>query len=255
MSDYSDLILASSPVGYWRLNETSGVTASDSSGGAHHGTYTNTYTLNQPGLVDQDTTSKSVDFDGSDGFVQLPASISAALHGSAAITLEGWILATSVASSSPAMTFSTGSNIGCRVALESPTTITFTGRSVAADAAQSDTVTVASILGNTVYAAIVCDYANDKLYGYINGIQVTDKVVTFANTTFTYVAGLFGAIGASSSGAQTMDGKMGDVAVFSSVLTPTVILSHYEAGAAQPENRHRAKSAIKGYYSIHHLGI
>lgn len=39
-------INALSPVGYWKLDETSGTTAFDSSGNGHHGTYTGTVTLN-----------------------------------------------------------------------------------------------------------------------------------------------------------------------------------------------------------------
>lgn len=39
-------ILAQSPVGYWKLDETSGTTAIDSSGNGRNGTYAGTYTLN-----------------------------------------------------------------------------------------------------------------------------------------------------------------------------------------------------------------
>ncbi|MBI2606974.1 MAG: LamG domain-containing protein, partial [Deltaproteobacteria bacterium] len=46
---YSQAVLADNPVGYWRLNETSGTSASDSSGNAQTGTYTNSPTLGQTG--------------------------------------------------------------------------------------------------------------------------------------------------------------------------------------------------------------
>ncbi len=38
---YKDLVLEDAPVGYWRLNETSGTTAVDSSGNNRNGTYVN----------------------------------------------------------------------------------------------------------------------------------------------------------------------------------------------------------------------
>lgn len=38
-------ILALTPVGYWKLDETSGTAATDLSGNGYHGTYTGTYTL------------------------------------------------------------------------------------------------------------------------------------------------------------------------------------------------------------------
>lgn len=40
VSAYSSLVLASGPVQYWRLGETSGVVATDASGAGRHGTYT-----------------------------------------------------------------------------------------------------------------------------------------------------------------------------------------------------------------------
>lgn len=48
---YSAAVLADSPVGYWRLDETSGTTAADSSGNGYDGTYVNTPTLNQTSAI------------------------------------------------------------------------------------------------------------------------------------------------------------------------------------------------------------
>lgn len=46
---YSDAIIASGPVGYWRLDDTSGTQATDYSGAGRHGTYVNGVSLNQDG--------------------------------------------------------------------------------------------------------------------------------------------------------------------------------------------------------------
>lgn len=256
MSDYSDLILTSSPVGYWRLNETSGTTATDLSGGAYHGTYTGGFTLDQPGLIDQDATSKSVGLDGADGRIPLVAGVPAAVHGSSAATVEAWINADAIPSTGGVIALSTGTNDGCVINVLSPTTLSFGGRSVAADAFQGETVAVASQVGKTAHLVTVCDYANDKIYGYLNGVKVVDKVVTFANVTFTYAVDLYyGNIGTGSTAANFLDGRIGDVAIYPTALSGPTILSHYEAGPAQPESRQRIKTTIQGYYSIHHLGI
>lgn len=45
-STLSEAIMALAPVGYWKLDETSGTQATDSSGNGRHGTYSGTYTLN-----------------------------------------------------------------------------------------------------------------------------------------------------------------------------------------------------------------
>lgn len=67
MSDYSDLIIASSPFLYWRLNETSGTTAVDSSGNGHDGTYHGSPTFAVAGArTDGDT---AVSFDGVDDYI------------------------------------------------------------------------------------------------------------------------------------------------------------------------------------------
>lgn len=54
-SSYSTEVLADSPVGYWRLGESSGTNAADSSGNGNNGTYENTPTLAQTGAVTGDT--------------------------------------------------------------------------------------------------------------------------------------------------------------------------------------------------------
>ena len=47
---YQQKVLASGPVSYWPLNETSGTTAFDLATGLNPITYGGTYTLNQTGL-------------------------------------------------------------------------------------------------------------------------------------------------------------------------------------------------------------
>lgn len=85
-ADYAAEVLADSPVAYWKLDETSGTTATDSVGG-NNGTYTGGYTLNQPGIPS--TGRPSVLFDGTSGYVNLGAP--AALNLTAAWTLEAWV--------------------------------------------------------------------------------------------------------------------------------------------------------------------
>lgn len=51
---YSSEVLADSPIAYWRLGETSGTSAADSSGNARHATYTSSPTLGVTGLLSGD---------------------------------------------------------------------------------------------------------------------------------------------------------------------------------------------------------
>lgn len=61
--EFKKAVLAKAPTGYWHLEETSGTTATDSSGSGFHGTYNGGYTLNQAGLLG--VTQKAVDFPSS----------------------------------------------------------------------------------------------------------------------------------------------------------------------------------------------
>lgn len=91
--DYDTEVLADSPVGYWKLDETSGTTAADSVGSAN-GTYTGGFTLNQSGIPS--TKRPSVLLNGTSGYVDLGAP--AALNLTSAWALEAWIYLTSTPS-------------------------------------------------------------------------------------------------------------------------------------------------------------
>lgn len=61
---YFDAVMQYAPVGYWRLGELTGTTAADSSGNGRDGTYTGTYTLNQPSLIPSDTANGALGCNG-----------------------------------------------------------------------------------------------------------------------------------------------------------------------------------------------
>lgn len=79
MSAVSDAILALSPAGYWRLGETSGSVAADSSGNSRDGSYNGTYTLGADSLAPSDTDDKALGI-ASGGYVSVP-NTSAIDHG------------------------------------------------------------------------------------------------------------------------------------------------------------------------------
>lgn len=71
-SSYYDLVMSHSPLGYWRLGETSGTTAADISGNGRNGTYTGTYTLNRPSLIPSDTANGALGCGTGTGYVNVP---------------------------------------------------------------------------------------------------------------------------------------------------------------------------------------
>lgn len=64
---YSQAVLADSPLGFWRLDETPGAVAYDSSGNGNNATITGGVTLNQSGALVCDPSEGAMVFDGSTG--------------------------------------------------------------------------------------------------------------------------------------------------------------------------------------------
>ena len=68
---FENLILALSPLGYWKLGEASGSTVADSSGNGNAGTIHGGVTLAQTGGLTGDASTGAL-FDGSTGYITLP---------------------------------------------------------------------------------------------------------------------------------------------------------------------------------------
>jgi hypothetical protein len=85
--DYPSLVLRDSPGAYWRLGETIGTLAEDSSGNRNSGSYVGGVTLGAPGLIAD--VNPSASFDGVDARMHFPDSSSLSL--TSAISLEAWV--------------------------------------------------------------------------------------------------------------------------------------------------------------------
>jgi hypothetical protein len=86
---YKSAVLADSPVGYWRLGESSGTTAADSSSGGNAGTYTSV-TLGTTGATAGDPDTAAA-FNGTSSYVSVPDSTSLR---PATFSVEGWVKTT-----------------------------------------------------------------------------------------------------------------------------------------------------------------
>ena len=88
-SSYGLAVLARNPVAYWPLTETNGTMAFDFAG-TNNGTYVGGYQLGQPGLpaVTGFGTNTSVSFDGTSGYVDIPAG---GLNFTGPMTVIAWV--------------------------------------------------------------------------------------------------------------------------------------------------------------------
>lgn len=69
---FDQVVLGMLPDAYWRLGESSGTTAVDETGNGHDGEYNGSPVLGVLGLIAGDSDT-SVDFDGSNDYIRLPA--------------------------------------------------------------------------------------------------------------------------------------------------------------------------------------
>ena len=92
---YSSIVLAKGPVGYWRLGEASGPTAFDGSGNGYDGTYLGNPTFEQAGaIVNDPDTAIGLNGPGSKDYIEIPDPASEAFSqptSGAGLTVEVWM--------------------------------------------------------------------------------------------------------------------------------------------------------------------
>lgn len=224
---YSDEVLADSPYLYWKLDETSGTTATDSSPNGRDGTYANGATLNQTSLIPTEGTS--VDLDGTNDHVYytLPASVTGDF------SLEVWFNNDNY-SNYPglfgAWTANSNGNYGSNLQLSS-------GGSFDINIARNNfnfwEINVGGFgsisTGSTYHVVLTVDDTNNEVKLYINGTQ-TGSTQTITNQVGLGASGkklVLGSVGAITTGGW--NGRVDNFAVYTSVLSATRITAHYNA--------------------------
>lgn len=89
-ANYEDVVMALSPRGYWRLNESGGTTATDSSGNALDLTYHGTSTFGATGPLTKSTSGKAVTFNGTTQYADHADTASLDFGAATAFSLAIW---------------------------------------------------------------------------------------------------------------------------------------------------------------------
>jgi hypothetical protein len=87
-SAYATTIIGDAPISYWRLGESSGTTAADSSSGGNPGTITGGVTLGAPGAIVGDPNT-AMSFNGSTGYVSVATNSNLNMTGD--FSVEAWV--------------------------------------------------------------------------------------------------------------------------------------------------------------------
>ena len=215
---YSAVILGDNPLGYWRLGESSGSTAADSSGNGYNGTYVSC-TQGAPSLINNNGGDLAVSGDGTSSQITVGA-VPALYNLSRSFSFECWAKPASV--SGRYGLWSTGYSGWCVCMSDGQLDFQW---DYAGDVGQITT----NFAANTRYHIVCVMDSTGVVTAYINGVSVG----TVDMSGFTY-SGRYVRIGADGRDSNTVDyfmtGELDEVAVYPCILTPTQITNHYNAG-------------------------
>ncbi|MEA2635502.1 MAG: hypothetical protein QOH92_2269 [Chloroflexota bacterium] len=224
--NYPAVITADGPQGYWRLNETSGTTANDSSGKGNTLTYGGTYTLGVPGGIagDPDT---AVQFTGTGGVAsRTTAPVSTASNWSE----EAWIYPTALnqlgvvvfdgidASGQGGYGFGMGSSTGTA----GSNLIAFLGSAGVADSGYTF-----PSANNWYHLVVTRDTSTVRFY--VNGSPTSltsTKVPTAPGARFSVGAGVNG----SGGTVNPFLGRVDEAAIYGTQFQVGRVIAHYQEG-------------------------
>ena len=237
---YSQVVMQDSPYAYFHLNETSGTTAYDISGNNRNGTYNGSYVLASKPILASSALTKYVNLQGpaQADTTYVDISSSSAFGTSGSWSFECWFSLTSLEgdalTDSNSVTFLSNTT-GIPT---SGLNIFFTGSlygywpSSYRDAYWNGTLTL-----NTNYHLVVTFNSGVCIY-YINGQALAfDYAYTGTRATTTADSGIVNYtnnndlyIGNEGVLGGSFNGYIGEVALYSTVLSQTRVTTHYQAG-------------------------
>lgn len=226
---YAAVVLGDGPLAYWRLDETSGTTAADSSGHGNDATYEGGFMLGLPGAVagDGDT---AVSLDGVSGLITAGNRFEFA--GQTPFSLEAWVMARSQSTYAGVAT--------CNDALGGPPSegyLLFISPAAGPLGFQrldgSNVSTAVSAAGPAVqeFTYVVATFDGLELTVYANGEPQGTQTAAFSIAG----AGTAFVLGAEAGGmGNYLAGALDEVAVYDHALSADRVRAHYLAGIASP---------------------
>ncbi|HTV72434.1 MAG TPA: LamG domain-containing protein [Candidatus Acidoferrales bacterium] len=225
-SNYASVVEADSPLAYYRLNETSGTTAHDSSGNGNNGTYAGAPALGGAPLLVGDSTAASVSFAA--GYLTEEATWK-----QQAVSAECWVKPdTADLTGSPrimgnAWTDNDGHGF----------MLWISGGAAALNTGWNTLTAPTPLQAGSIYHLVGTYSAATGITLYVNGAAVANVMPGFTPTpqsgdsSTTYI----GVLNASAGGYGLTDnfhGSVSDCAVYDYALTAAQVKTHYVAGTS-----------------------
>ena len=223
-SSYSANVLSDNPIGYYRLDESGGPSAFDSSLGGNTGTYSGTVVYGPPGALTPDS-DPAVQFDGTTGTVALNLRQIDTTSGHQ-VTVEFWMYWFG----GSAVTLPFGFNLyDLNIAPSAPAFGFNTGHG------DIYGVPLSALTANT-WAHITAVFTNGAVTSnqlYINGVAQSLSQLSGApvNPIVTANAAISGW---GYDGTSKFNGLIDDVSIYNGALSPARVVAHYRAGRTAP---------------------
>jgi len=223
--NYPAAVLLDTPVGYWRLDDTSGVNALDSSGNSITGTYVNAPTLGVAPLINSGTSvafasgsSQRVTFGSPAGFN----------NGSNRFTIECWLKTTQGGAGNPMLCSQDTGSFNNRVFQLRLSTTGKTEFIVLLDVDNAFTKLGAVTINDGLRHHIVGVWDGTNVLVYVDG--AVDGAGTAAAGTLE--AGVTGMTIASKAAGNFLNGTLDEVARYTTALSAARIAAHFTAGTS-----------------------
>jgi hypothetical protein len=228
-NSYKNIVLGTPGLlAYWPLDELSGTVANDISGNGYNAAYVGTPTLGAASI--ETGLNKSVSLNGSTQYVEI-ATPPAALQISEG-SFEGWwqpsVIPTAANAGGLILTtlYNGNNSVNFALGFEASTIETNPGYGSFGYYNPNSWTAVngtSDLVANTPYHMVGVNDGTD-LYLYINGVLIgTTSAVSFTVTNTGIVMGL-------GNNGGYLTGLLSNVAMYSSYLTASQVLQHYNAG-------------------------
>ena len=224
-TSYLGAVLESQPANYWRLDETSGTTATDRIAGKN-GTYTGGVTLNQTGaLTASGDNDPSISLNGTSGWVTTPVTLTTAQL--SRFTLEAWVKLTS----SPSGTVTVAAISGSIKMQVTAGPLSLLQMSYVDGGGTTHTFQGANPFGTGSW--------HHLMIGYNSRTGIATVTQDGTSTTTLAAAAPAGnsntlSIGRTSGTSDWFPGQIDDVALYTHVLTPGERANHNTRGTNTP---------------------
>lgn len=220
MSNYSDAVLANTPLGYWRLGESGGSTFADSSGNGHTLTFSAGVTTGADGPLRDGNAAAT--FDGTANAKAVTSSGVNTWFGDTTLSFEAWVYNAAWEAATHEMVISLGAAHYLSVNLAKPIMALTLSSGLKTNQA------TAAISAGAWHHLVTTWASGEPLRLYVDGAEVVGGTPAAATGTITSSANIF--VGCLGGASLFTSGLIDEVALYRSQLTAAQVLTHFRAG-------------------------